>query len=53
MLDMLYAVNVYGALAAVLEGGVSKAKREAPVEFWKKKIEEAVQDNQLAEEGEW
>ena len=42
----------------VLEGDVSKAKREAFVEFWKKKIEEAVQvdldwsDEQLAEDGE-
>ena len=31
--------------ATVLEGDVSEAKREEPVEFWTKKTEEAVQDD--------
>ena len=56
----LYDVTVYSAHASVLEVHVSKAKRDAPVEFWKeKKIEEAVLDdmgrsgeNSLAGEGE-
>ena len=56
---MLYDVTVLSACATVLEGNVADVKREAPVELWKKKIEEAVQENlgwsgenQLAEVGE-
>ena len=55
---MLDDVTVYSVRVTVLEGDVSKASREAPVEFWKK-IEEAVLDDSgwsgekhVAEEGE-
>ena len=56
---MLHDVTTYSVRATVFECDVSKANGEAPVEFWKKKIEEAVRDDlgwsgekQLAEEGE-
>ena len=42
---LLHDVSVYCAYATVLEGEVSKTRREAPVEFWKKKVEVAVRDD--------